>query len=137
MDGLAGKSRWLRKAPLELRHPHRPLLDGRPAVLLFAGGSAAKEQWYSALARGAAEGLHSKQGIEPKQDGGGGGAGAAVASVEALYTAFCARARELAAVPYPQVQQPSARAMLSRIHRDRAWAAGLGAGHVAWPAGEP
>lgn len=109
VDGLAGKSRWLRKAPLELRHARRPLLDGRAAVLLFAGGSAAKEQWFLALARGAAEGLDPKQGTDPKQDGGGGGgAGAAVASVEALYAAFCARARELAAVPYPQVQPVSA-----------------------------
>ena len=113
VDGLAGKSRWLRKAPLELHHAHRPLLDGRAAVLLFAGGSAAKEQWYSALARGAAEGLDLKQGTDPKPDGsGGGGAGAAVASVEALYAAFCARARELAAVPYPQVRPVSARCYL-------------------------
>ncbi|KAK9842462.1 hypothetical protein WJX81_001292 [Elliptochloris bilobata] len=94
MDGLAGKSRWLRKAPLELRHERRPLLDGRTALLLFAGGSAAKEQWCSALARGAAEGL------DPKDSSGC--AGTAVASVEALYASFCVRARELAAVSYPQ-----------------------------------
>ena len=113
MDGLAGKSRWLRKAPLELRHARRPLLDGRAAVLLFAGGSAAKEQWYSALARGAAEGLDPEQGTDPRLGGSnGGGAGAAVTSVEALYTAFCARARELAAVPYPQVQPVSAHCYL-------------------------
>lgn len=108
VDGLVGKSRWLRKAPLELRNGGRALLGGARAVLLFAGGSAAKEQWYNALARGAAA-AGGQPGPNPNPDdlhpkhGPGGGVGATVASVEALYAAFCARARDVAAVPYPQV----------------------------------
>jgi len=104
-DGLAGKSRWLRKAPLELAHAARPLLAGRRAVLLFAGGSAAKEQWHCALARGAAgAGPDPDAGPEAKAAGRTGAVGAAAASVEALYAAFCVHARDVAAVPYPQVR---------------------------------
>jgi len=103
-DGLAGKSRWLRKAPLELAHPARPLLAGRRAVLLFAGGGAAKEQWHCALARGAAgAGADPDAGPGAAAAGPAGAVGAAAASVEALYAAFCAHARDVAAVPYPQV----------------------------------
>ncbi len=103
-DGLAGKSRWLRKAPLELAHAARPLLAGRRAVLLFAGGSAAKEQWHCALARGAAgAGPDPDAGPEGNAAGRTGAVGAAAASVEALYDAFCVHARDVAAVPYPQV----------------------------------
>lgn len=112
MDGLAGKSRWLRKAPLELRHRERLLWEGRQAVLLFAGGSAAKEQWFNALACGAmdrsgAMDRDSSPKAEQAEAGGAAGVGAAVASVEALYSAFCMRAHDVAAVPYPQVIPPA------------------------------
>ncbi len=105
VDGLAGKSRWLRKAPLELRHQERPVWEGRQAVLLFAGGSAAKEQWFNALARGAMDRVASPD-AKQAEAGGSAGVGAAVASVEALYSAFCMRAHDVAAVPYPQVRPP-------------------------------
>ncbi len=86
MDAIRGRSRWLRKAPLELSHASRPLLEGgQSRLLLFAAGSAAKEQWHAALAAACAP------------DGGPG------AAIEALYEAFCERARAAASVPYAQV----------------------------------
>ena len=84
-EALQGKSRWLRKAPLELSHPDRPVFEGQRTVLLFAAGSAAKEQWFVALSAA----------IAP--DGG------AAASVHALYNTFCDYVREHALVEYPQV----------------------------------
>ena len=54
-------------------------------MLLFAAGSAAKEQWFVALSAA----------ITP--DGGAG------ASVHALYNTFCDYVREHASVEYPQV----------------------------------
>ena len=55
-------------------------------MLLFAAGSAAKEQWFVALSAA----------ITP--DGGAG------ASVHALYNTFCNYVREHALVEYPQVR---------------------------------
>ncbi len=85
-EALQGKSRWLRKAPLELTHPERLVFEGQQTVLLFAAGSAAKEQWYIALSAATAT------------DGGAGG------SVHALYSTFCDYVREHALVAYPQVR---------------------------------
>ena len=84
-EAIQGRSRWLRKSPLALAHTQRPLLGGQRRLLLFAAGSAAKEQWFTALSSGCTA------------DGG------AAAAVEALYETFCDRARASAAVPYPQV----------------------------------
>ena len=84
-EALQGKSRWLRKAPLKLTHPKRPVFEGQQTLLLFAAGSAAKEQWYIALSSATAV------------DGGAGG------SVHALYSTFCDYVREHALVAYPQV----------------------------------
>ncbi len=84
-EAIQGRSRWLRKAPLCLAHAQRPLLGAQRQLLLFAAGSAAKEQWFTALSSACAA------------DGG------AAAAVEALYETFCDRARANAAVPYPQV----------------------------------
>lgn len=86
-DATQGKSRWLRKAPLELSHSDRPVFEGQHTVLLFAAGSAAKEQWFVAL------------GAATTADGGTGG------SVHALYSSFCDYVREHALVAYPQVGQ--------------------------------
>ena len=43
-EGLRGKTRWWRKTPLEIAHPSRPLLGQDCSLMLFAAGSAAKEQ---------------------------------------------------------------------------------------------
>ena len=84
-EAIQGRSRWLRKAPLRLSHPQRPLLDAHRELLLFAAGSAAKEQWHTALSSAC------------DKDRGPG------AAVAALYETFCERARTAAAVPYAQV----------------------------------
>ena len=87
MEAIRGRSRWLRKAPLELSHGSRALLGegSQNRLLLFAAGSAAKEQWHVALS------------VACAPDGGPG------AAIDALYEAFCERARAAAAVPYAQV----------------------------------
>ena len=51
-EGLRGKTRWWRKAPLELSHPTRALLGNECSLMLFAAGSAAKEQWFTVLGTG-------------------------------------------------------------------------------------
>jgi hypothetical protein len=84
-DGLKGKSRWLRKAPLEICHPDRKIFEGQEEVLIFAAGSAAKEQWFTALS------------VACKTDGGNGMA------IAALYSTFCDHMRAVASVAYPQV----------------------------------
>lgn len=84
-EGLRGKSRWLRKSPLEIKHPTRDIFEGQREVLLFAAGSAAKEQWFIALCSAC------------KTDGGTG------AAVSALYSSFCDYTRASASVEYPQV----------------------------------
>ena len=61
------------------------MFEGQRTVLLFAAGSAAKEQWFVALSAA----------IAP--DGG------AAASVHALYNTFCDYVREHASVEFPQV----------------------------------
>ena len=94
MEAIRGRSRWLRKAPLELTHSSRPLLDGQARLLLFAAGSAAKEQWHIALS------------VACAPDGGPG------AAIEALYEAFCERARAVASVPYPQVCSSTPKGLL-------------------------
>ena len=87
-EALQGKSRWLRKAPLELSHPDRAVFEGQQTVLLFAAGSAAKEQWFVAL------------NAATSADGGAG------SSVHALYNTFCDYVREHALVAYPEVRSP-------------------------------
>lgn len=84
-EGLRGKSRWLRKSPLEIKHPERDIFEGHREVLLFAAGSAAKEQWFIALSTAC--------DID-------GGAGMAIRS---LYSSFCDATRASASVEYPQV----------------------------------
>ncbi|KAK9815183.1 hypothetical protein WJX73_010239 [Symbiochloris irregularis] len=76
IEGLRGKTRWWRKAPLELSHPTRALLGNERSLMLFAAGSAAKEQWFTVLGRGA--------GID----------GGVAAAAEELYGKFCSSVRE-------------------------------------------
>ncbi len=84
-EGLRGKSRWLRKAPLEIKHPDRDIFEGQREVLLFAAGSAAKEQWFIALS------------CACKTDGGAG------LAISSLYSSFCEYTRASASVEYSQV----------------------------------
>lgn len=97
-EGLRGKSRWLRKSPLEIKHPDRDVFEGQREVLLFAAGSAAKEQWFIALSSAC------------KTDGGSG------AAISALYSSFCDYTRASASVEYPQVQNLLSAALLT--HRN-------------------
>lgn len=85
-SGLKGKSRWLRKAPLELINPEREIFEGHRQVLVFAAGSAAKEQWYTALSAAC------------RAEGG------TAAAVAALYGTFCDHMRATASVDYPQAR---------------------------------
>ena len=54
-QGLKSKSRWWRKCPIQVSHADRELLHGETSFALFAAGSAAKEQWYSALMQAAGD----------------------------------------------------------------------------------
>ena len=85
-EALQGKSRWLRKAPLELTHLERPVFEG---------------QQDSAALRGRAARPRSSGTLPSARvtavDGGAGG------SVHALYSTFCDYVREHALVAYPQV----------------------------------
>ncbi|CAL8462381.1 g1914 [Coccomyxa elongata] len=91
-EGLRGKSRWLRKAPLEIKHPDRDIFEGQREVLLFAAGSAAKEQWFIALS------------CACKTDAGAG------LAISSLYSSFCEYTRASALVEYSQVHDDSAAA---------------------------
>lgn len=83
-EGLRGKTRWWRKTPLEISHPTRVLLARQKTFLLFCDGSAAKEQWFTALNWACS----------------GGGAPQAV---EELYAAFCSALRDNKRLSFPQV----------------------------------
>lgn len=39
IEGLKGRSEWIRRAPLLVRHPKWNLLEGEPAFYLWAGGA--------------------------------------------------------------------------------------------------
>ena len=83
-----GKTRWWRKAPLELSHSSRSLLAGQRSFYLFCDGSAAKEQWFNAMQWGAAD------------------CGGAARAVEEMYRTFCHSIRQSKGVTYPQVGAP-------------------------------
>ena len=85
-EGLGGKTRWWRKTPLEISHPTRALFARQKTFLLFCDGSAAKEQWFTALS------WACSGGGPPK-------------AVEELYSAFCAALRENKRLHFPQVCQ--------------------------------
>ena len=83
-EGLRGKTRWWRKTPLEISHPSRALLARQTTFFLFCDGSAAKEQWFTALSWAC----------------GGGGPPKAV---QDLYSSFCSVLRENKRFTFPQV----------------------------------
>ena len=85
-EGLRGKTRWWRKTPLEISHPTRALLARQKCFFLFCDGSAAKEQWFTALSWACSGGGPAKE-------------------VEELYSAFCAALRENSRLKFPQVCQ--------------------------------
>ena len=80
-----GKTRWWRKAPLELSHSSRSLLAGQHSFYLFCDGSAAKEQWFNAMQWGVAD------------------CGGQARVVEEMYSTFCHSIRQSKGVTYPQV----------------------------------
>ena len=84
-QGLKSKSQWWRKCPLQVSSSSKALLNSEHSIMLFAEGSAAKEQWYVALRQ--ACGLTAKQ------------------AVENAYARFCAQVRESRGPSndYPQV----------------------------------
>lgn len=61
-QALKSKSRWWRKCPIQVSSIGRPLLNTEASFALFAEGSAAKEQWYTALKH--ASSGKSKSGVE-------------------------------------------------------------------------
>lgn len=83
-EGLRGKTRWWRKTPLEISHPSRALLARQSTFFLFCDGSAAKEQWFTALTWACS----------------GGGASQAV---QDLYATFCSTLRDNKRLSFPQV----------------------------------
>ena len=83
-EGLRGKTRWWRKTPLEISHPTRALFARQRTFLLFCDGSAAKEQWFTALSWAC-------------NDGG------APQAVEELYLAFSTALRHNKHLTFPQV----------------------------------
>ncbi len=83
-EGLRGKTRWWRKTPLEISHPSRGLLARQKSFLLFCDGSAAKEQWLTALS------WACSAGGPPK-------------AVQELYSAFCSALKENKRLHFPQV----------------------------------
>ncbi|DBA92750.1 TPA: hypothetical protein ACH3X1_002948 [Trebouxia sp. C0004] len=82
-EGLRGKTRWWRKTPLEISHPSRDLLARQKNFLLFCDGSAAKEQWLTALSWACS-------------------AGGPPRAVQELYSAFCSALRENKRLHFPQ-----------------------------------
>lgn len=84
-EGLTGKTKWWRKTPLEISHPSRALLARQTSFYLFCDGSAAKEQWYTALTWAATEG------------------GGAPKTVQDMYSAFCSTLRDNKRFSFPQV----------------------------------
>ena len=97
-----GKTRWWRKAPLELSHSSRSLLAGQRSFYLFCDGSAAKEQWFNAMQWGVAD------------------CGGAAHAVEEMYSTFCHSIRQSKGVTYPQVGAPACQA-----HDTPPWGDGL------------
>lgn len=83
-EGLRGKTRWWRKTPLEISHPNRALLARQKTFFLFCDGSAAKEQWLTALSWACS----------------GGGAPQAV---QDLYATFCSTLRDNKRLSFPHV----------------------------------
>ncbi|KAL0038199.1 hypothetical protein WJX79_007719 [Trebouxia sp. C0005] len=86
-EGLRGKTRWWRKTPLEISHPSRDLLARQKSFLLFCDGSAAKEQWLTALS------WACSAGGPPK-------------AVQELYSDFCSALRENKRLYFPQAHSP-------------------------------
>ena len=82
--GVAGKTRWWRKTPLEISHPSRALFARQKTFLLFCDGSAAKEQWFTAV-------TWACSGGGPPQ------------AVEELYSTFCTALRDNKKLNFPQV----------------------------------
>lgn len=107
-EGLRGKTRWWRKTPLEISHPTRALLARQRTFFLFCDGSAAKEQWLTAVSWACS----------------GGGAPQAV---QDLYATFCSALRNNRRLSFPQVMDMTAEESLT-------WAA-LGACRPHTPAG--
>ena len=84
MSKVGSCIRWWRKTPLEISHPSRALMARQKTFLLFCDGSAAKEQWFTALSWACNSGGPTRQ-------------------VEDMYTAFCAALRENSKLRFPQV----------------------------------
>ena len=88
-QALKSKSRWWRKCPIQISSSGRALLSKEASFVLFAEGSAAKEQWYTAL-------KHASSGRSKS-------------AVEDAYAQFCVQVRESKGhiSDYPQVRSGS------------------------------
>ena len=94
-EGLRGKTRWWRKTPLEISHPTRALLARQRTFFLFCDGSAAKEQWLTAVSWACS----------------GGGAPQAV---QDLYATFCGALRDNRRLSFPQVMGVTAEEVVEK-----------------------
>ena len=84
-QALKSKSRWWRKCPIQISSGSKSLLNSEGSFALFAEGSAAKEQWFTALKQASS--------------------GKCKPAVEDAYARFCQQVRESRdqGNDYPQV----------------------------------
>ena len=87
-DGLKSKSKWWRKCPLQISHASKNVLHSERSVAIFAEGSAAKEQWYTALKEAS-------------------GQASSIQRVKESYQQFSDSIRAEALDLYPQVRPPT------------------------------
>ncbi|KAL4449510.1 hypothetical protein ABPG77_007154 [Micractinium sp. CCAP 211/92] len=87
-DGLQGRSNWIRRAPLLIRHPKWNLLEGEPAFFLWADDPAAKQQWLHALGWWCQDGER-------------------LAAIDAMYTAYCQAMRDRSCLEYAEQAPPA------------------------------
>ena len=87
-DGLKSKSKWWRKCPLQISHASKNVLHSERSVAIFAEGSAAKEQWYTALKEAS-------------------GQASSIQRVKESYQQFSDSIRAEAPDLYPQVRPPT------------------------------
>ncbi|PSC67060.1 testis-expressed sequence 2 -like, partial [Micractinium conductrix] len=83
VEGLNGRSEWIRRAPLLVAHPQWNLLEGEPAFYLWADDPASKQQWLHALGWWCQDSER-------------------LAAIDAMYAAYCQSMRDRSLLEYPE-----------------------------------
>ncbi|PSC67117.1 testis-expressed sequence 2 -like [Micractinium conductrix] len=83
VEGLNGRSEWIRRAPLLVAHPEWNLLEGEPAFYLWADDPASKQQWLHALGWWCQDSER-------------------LAAIDAMYAAYCQSMRDRSLLEYPE-----------------------------------